>query len=78
MPLSEIPVSWALSLCSFRLNTGFANYGAKFLIVADYQFMKLIAVAKIEIKSKRRHARLNIGKLGALTKRGGHTSNDFR
>jgi hypothetical protein len=34
-----------------------------FLMLPDNQFTKLVAIAKIQVKSQRRHALQNIGKL---------------
>jgi hypothetical protein len=61
-----------------RMNTGFAYDGAVFLMVPDYQFAKLVAVAEIEIESKRRHAHLKVGKIGGLTNGLADASDDIR
>src|SRR6266481_5791398 len=58
--------------------TGLANDSAVFLMVPDNQFAKLLAVAKIEIKSKCGHAPLKVGKLGGLTNGLADASDDFR
>ena len=61
------------------MNTRFAYDRAIFLVVPDDQFAKLVAVAKIEIKSKCGHAPLKVGKLGGLTNSladAGDTSDD--
>src|SRR5215470_12688437 len=55
------------SSASVRLNPSFANDGPIFLMVADNHFSKLVAIANINIKSKLRHALLNVGKLGGLS-----------
>ena len=43
---------------SFRVNSSFTNDNAVFLMVPDNQFAKWVAIAKIDIKSKRRHVLL--------------------
>ena len=48
------------------MNTGFAYDGAVFLMVPDDQFTELLALAKVEIKSKSGHTPLDVGQLGDL------------
>jgi hypothetical protein len=63
---------------SVRMNTGFANDCAIFLMVLDDHLVKLVAVAEIDIQSQRRHALLNIRKLSGLTNGLADARDDFR
>src|SRR6516164_8206893 len=63
---------------SFRLNACFPNDHAVFLMFPDNQFAKLFAVAEIDIQTQRRHALLDLGKLGGLTNGLTDARDDFR
>src|SRR5262245_66020583 len=65
-------------IASVRLNPSFANDGAVFLMFGSNYFAKLVTIAKINMKSKRRHALLDIGKLGSLLYRLANAGDDFR
>ena len=71
------PRTWDLP-ASIRLNPSFTNDGAVFLMVSDNHFAKLVTIAKIDIKSKRRHTLLDVGKLGGLTNGLTDAGDDFR
>src|SRR5262245_35497711 len=59
-------------------NTGFENDGAIFLVVPDDQLAKLVAVAKTQIESERRHPRLNVSELSRLPNRKADACNNVR
>src|SRR5215471_11198535 len=63
---------------SFRLDTCFADNSAILLVIANNQFTELLARAKVQGKSKRRHAALNVGKLGDLLDGLDEPPDDFR
>jgi hypothetical protein len=63
---------------SFRLNAGFPNDHAVFLMFPDNQFAKLFAVAKSTYKPSADMDILDLGKLGGLTDGLTHARDDFR